>query len=91
MDKRKELEAVSTLVENELVRNLKSIREGSYGILSSTVKEREVKKFKERSLKKEHFTALSDEEINIIIEYILLKSGIEVNEVKLRTPDLEER
>ena len=76
-----------------MVKNLKLMREGSYGILSGTVKEREVKRFKQ-SLGKEYFTALSDEEINIIIEYILLKSGLKVNDAELtkpKAPDLDER
>ena len=94
MNKIEALEGVSTLVENELVKNLKLIREGSYGILSSTVKEREIKNFKAQSIGKEYSTVLSDEEINIIIEYILLKSGIKVNDAELtkpKTPDLDER
>lgn len=94
MNKLEALESVSTLVENQLVTNLKLIREGSYGILSSTVKEREVKRFKTQNISKEYSSILSDEEINIIIEYILLKSGIKVNDAELtksKAPDLDER
>lgn len=94
MNKLEALESVSTLVENQLVTNLKLIREGSYGILSSTVKEREIMRFKRQNIAKEYFEILSDEEINIIIEYILLKSGIKVNDAELtksKAPDLDER
>lgn len=94
MNKIEALKGVSTLVENELVTTLKLIKEGSYGILSNAVKEREVKKFKTQSIGKEYSTALSEEEINIIIEYILLKSGIKVNDAELtkpKAPDLDER
>ncbi len=94
MNKLEALESVSTLVENQLVTSLKLIREGSYGILSSTVKEREVKRFKTQNISKEYSSILSDEEINIIIEYILLKSGIKVNDAELtksKAPDLDER
>lgn len=94
MNKLEALESVSTLVENQLVTSLKLIREGSYGILSSKVKEREVKRFKTQNISKEYSSILSDEEINIIIEYILLKSGIKVNDAELtksKAPDLDER
>ena len=94
MNKLEALESVSTLVENQLVTNLKLIREGSYGILSSTVKEREIMRFKTQNISKEYSSILSDEEINIIIEYILLKSGIKVNDAELtksKAPDLDER
>ena len=94
MNKLEALESVSTLVENQLVTSLKLIREGSYGILSSTVKEREVKRFKTQNISKEYSSILSDEEINIIIEYILLKSGLKVNDAELtkpKAPDLDER
>ena len=94
MNKLEALESVSTLVENQLVTSLKLIREGSYGILSSTVKEREVKRFKTQNISKEYSSILSDEEINIIKEYILLKSGIKVNDAELtksKAPDLDER
>ena len=94
MNKLEALESVSTLVENQLVTSLKLIREGSYGILSSTVKEREVKRFKTQNISKEYSSILSDEEINIIIEYILLKSGIKVNDAELtksKAPGLDER
>ena len=94
MNKLEALESVSTLVENQLVTSLKLIREGSYGILSSTVKEREIMRFKRQNIAKEYFEILSDEEINIIIEYILLKSGIKVNDAELtksKAPDLDER
>ena len=94
MNKLEARESVSTLVENQLVTSLKLIREGSYGILSSTVKEREVKRFKTQNISKEYSSILSDEEINIIIEYILLKSGIKVNDAELtksKAPDLDER
>ena len=94
MNKLEALESVSTLVENQLVTSLKLIREGSYGILSSTVKEREVKRFKTQNISEKYSSILSDEEINIIIEYILLKSGIKVNDAELtksKAPDLDER
>ena len=94
MNKLEALESVSTLVENQLVTSLKLIREGSYGILSSKVKERESMRFKRQNIAKEYFEILSDEEINIIIEYILLKSGIKVNDAELtksKAPDLDER
>ena len=94
MNKLEALEGVSALVENQLVTNLKLIREGSYGILSSTVKEREVKRFKTQNISEKYSSILSDEEINIIIEYILLKSGIKVNDAELtksKAPDLDER
>ena len=94
MNKLEALESVSTLVENQLVTSLKLIREGSYGILSSRVKEREIMRFKRQNIAKEYFEILSDEEINIIIEYILLKSGIKVNDAELtksKAPDLDER
>ena len=94
MNKLEALESVSTLVENQLVTSLKLIREGSYGILSSAVKEREVKRFKTQNISKEYSSILSDEEINIIIEYILLKSGIKVNDAELtksKAPDLDKR
>ena len=97
MDKLEALDNLEKLVEKELVRYLKLIRESSYGILSSTVKEQEVNRFKAQRLKREGtplLSELSDEEIDIIIEYILLKSGIRVNEkdvTKHIYPDLDER
>ena len=51
-------------------------------------------RFKRQNIAKEYFEILSDEEINIIIEYILLKSGIKVNDAELtksKAPDLDER
>lgn len=97
MNKLEALDNLGELVEKELVTNLKLIREGSYGILSRAVKEREINRFKMQRLKREGtplLLKLSDEEIDIIIEYILLKSGIRVNEkdvTKHIYPDLDER
>ena len=92
MDKLEALDNLGKLVEKDLVRNLKLIREGSYGILSSTVKEREISKFKSHTLKKELVSRSSDEEVNIIIEYILLRNGIRVNERELnKLSELDER
>ena len=59
MNKLEALESVSTLVENQLVTSLKLIREGSYGILSSKVKEREIMRLKRQNIAKEYFEILS--------------------------------
>lgn len=93
MNRAEALKGVSTLVENDLLTTLKLIKEGSYGILSNVAKEREVKRFKTR-IDKRYYEALSTEEINVIIEYILIKNGINVNEQEItesKPKDLDER
>ena len=94
MDKLEALDTLEKLVENELVTNLKLIMESSYGILSNIVKEREIKRFKTQRLKNNYFTLLADDEVNTIIENILLKNGIKVNEKNItnsKAPELDER
>lgn len=79
MDKIGLIDSIGKLIEKELVRNLKLIKESSYGILSSEAKRKEIERFKAQRIGDEYHE-LSEGEIDVIIEYILLRKGIKVNE-----------
>lgn len=82
MDKISLIDSMGKLIEKELVKNLKLIRESSYGILSSEAKRKEIERFKTQRMG-DKYHELSNSEIDVIIEYILLRKGIKVNEKAL--------
>ena len=92
MDTKEAIDALGIIIENGLVRNLKLIMEGSYGILSNASKEKEISRFKSQVLRKKYFklvSTFSDAELNTIIDYILLRNEIRVNERNLNKPPEE--
>ena len=80
--KRQELiGAVGNLIESDLVFKLKLVRESSYGVLSNKAIEEEKKQFKSQKLK--GVLGLTDSEINVLMDYILLKNGLIANEKEI--------
>lgn len=90
MDKAGVIKSLKVLVENELVRNLNLIKESSYGILSSAAKRKEINRFKAERIK-DGYPLLSDKEIDIIIEYVLLQKELKTNEKDIKRIDGDER
>lgn len=87
MNQKEKIDSLGIIIENDLVERLKLIKETSYGILSHTAMTREISRFKSQVLRsKENFrlvSAFSDDELDVIIKYILLRDEIRVNEKDL--------
>ena len=99
MNKSEALANVGKLTEIELITVLKLLKESSYGVLSKVAREKAIERFKSKKIGKEYYESLTEEEINIIIEYTLARVGLMENEHELRhienksskTPDRDER
>lgn len=84
MNRSEALANVGKLIEIELIKNLKLLKENSYGILSKVARAKEIERFKSQRIGKEYYNFFSEEEINVIIEYTLLRCGLIENEHELR-------
>ena len=95
MNKSEALANVGKLTEIELITVLKLLKES----LSKVAREKAIERFKSKKIGKEYYEILTEEEINIIIEYTLARFGLMENEHELRhienksskTPDRDER
>ena len=91
MNKSEALANVGKLTQIELITVLK--------LLSKVAREKAIERFKSKKIGKEYYEILTEEEINIIIEYTLARFGLMENEHELRhienksskTPDRDER
>lgn len=84
MNKSEAIENIKKLSEIELVKILKLLKENSYGILSKAAKTKEIERFKSQIIGKEYYKILTEEEIDVIIEYTLIRCGLMENEHELR-------
>lgn len=84
MNKSEALENIRKLTEIELIKNLKLLKENSYGILSKAARAKAIERFKSQIIGKEYYKIFTEEEINVIIEYTLLKCDLRENEHELR-------
>lgn len=100
MNRSEALENIRKLTEIELIKNLKLLKENSYGILSKVARAKAIERFKLQIIGKEYYKIFTEEEINVIIEYTLLKCDLRENEHELRehieskpskTPERDER
>ena len=79
MNKSEALAKVGKLTEIELITVLKLLKESSYGVLSKVAREKAIERFKSKKIGKEYYEIITEEEINIIIEYTLARFGLMKN------------
>lgn len=91
MNRSEALENIRKLTEIELIKNLKLLKENSYGILSKAARAKAIERFKLQIIGKEYYKIFTEEEINVIIEYTLLKCDLRENEHDLRENEHELR
>lgn len=91
MNRSEALENIRKLTEIELIKNLKLLKENSYGILSKAARAKAIERFKSQIIGKEYYKIFTEEEINVIIEYTLLKCDLRENEHDLRENEHELR